>query len=161
MNSKDRVNIAMRLKKPDQVPVFCQLSLGHYMLHSGLDPMDVWFDSLALAEAQVIMQRRYQFDGILVNMPGRPANWRDYIDHIDDKLGEQWIWWKNGHYSKLPNDDNAHYYQADGTRYFPDFSEVDPEKLYYVEPWDICDITYPYDWSFDDGPRPIDDFFPP
>ena len=91
MNSKERVNIAMQLKEPDRVPVFCQLSLGHYMLHSGLDPMEVWFDSQALAEAQVTLQRRYKFDGILVNMPGRPANWRDYIDRIDNKQGEQWV----------------------------------------------------------------------
>jgi uroporphyrinogen decarboxylase len=68
---------------------------------------------------------------------------------------------KNGCYSKLPCDDNAHYYQADRSRYFPDFSEVDPEKLYYVEPWDISDISYPYDWSYDGGPRPIEDFIPP
>jgi len=161
MNSKERVNAAIRLEIPDRVPVFCQLALGHYMLHSGLDPMEVWFDSEALAEAMVLMQRRYQFDGILVNMPGRPRNWRDHIDRIEDKPGEQWIWWRNGNFSKLPHDDNAHYYQADETRYFPTFSEVDPEKLYYVEPWDITDVTYPFDWSFEGAPRPADEFFPP
>ena len=161
MNSKERVNAAMRLEVPDCVPVFCQLAMGHYMVHSGLDHMEVWFDSEVLAEAMVIMQRRYQFDGILVNSSGRPRDWRDHIDRIEDMPGEQWIWWTNGNFSKLPYDDNAHYYQADETRYFPSFDEVDPEKLYYVEPWDITDVTYPFDWSFDGEPRPFDDFFPP
>ena len=161
MTSKERVNAAMRLQKPDRVPVFCQLAAGHYMLNSGLNHMDVWFDSEAWAEAQVRLQRRYQFDGILVNMPGRASNWSEQIDRIEDMPGEQWIWWKNGNFSKLPYDDNAHYYQADESRNFPTFDEVDPEKLFYIEPWDVTDITYPYTWMFEDEPRPFSDFFPP
>lgn len=160
MNGKQRVGAAMRLQEPDRVPVFCQLSAGHYMLHSGLPAVDVWFDSETWAEAQVRMQRRYGFDGILVNMPGRPRDWRDFIDRIEEKPGEQWVWWKNGDYSKVPHDDNAHYYQADGSRFFPSFEDVDPEKLHYAEPWDINDITYPSTWGFEQEPRPLDEFFP-
>jgi uroporphyrinogen-III decarboxylase len=49
---------------------------------------------------------------------------------------------------------------ADGTRFFPDFSGVDPEQLFYVEPWDLTDITYPFTWGFEKEPRPIGAFFP-
>ena len=160
MNSKQRVRAAMELKEPDRVPVFCQLSAGHYMLHSGLPAIQVWFDPETWAEAQVRLQRRYGFDGILVNMPGRPGNWESYIDRIEEGAGEQLVWWKNGSFSKVPHDDNAHYYQADGSRFFPTFEEVDPELLYYAEPWDISDITYPYTWGFDNEPRPVESFFP-
>ena len=160
MNSKQRVRAAMELQEPDQVPVFCQLSAGHYMLHSGLPAIDVWFDPETWAEAQVRLQQRYGFDGILVNLPGRPSSWDTFIDRVDEGAGEQLVWWKNGNFSKVPHDDNAHYYQADGSRYFPTFEEVDPGKLYYAEPWDISDITYPYTWGFEDEPRPFEDFFP-
>ena len=61
----------MRLGTPDRVPVMCQLSLGHYFLHSGLDAIDIWHDTDAFAEALVRLQERYGFDGILVNLPGR------------------------------------------------------------------------------------------
>ena len=45
MNSRERVASAMRHEIPDRVPVMCQLALGHYFLHSGHAPADIWFDS--------------------------------------------------------------------------------------------------------------------
>ncbi|MEJ2617629.1 MAG: uroporphyrinogen decarboxylase family protein, partial [Ignavibacteriaceae bacterium] len=42
----------------------------------------------------------------------------------------------------------------------PSFEEINPEELFYVEPWDITDITYPYTWAFEKEPRPFNDFFP-
>jgi uroporphyrinogen-III decarboxylase len=48
----------------------------------------------------------------------------------------------------------------DGSRYFPTIDDVAPEELWYVEPWDLTGITYPYTWGFEAGPRPFDDFFP-
>lgn len=147
MTSKERVATAMKLGVPDRVPIFCQLAAGHYFLHGGVDPMDIWFSSDGLAQAMAHLQRRYQFDGILVNLHGRAPNWRHNVDRIEDKPGEKWVCWKNGNFTKFPPDDNPHYYTADGTRYFPTFEEVDPESLFYVEPWDTTDITYPYTWG--------------
>ena len=43
MTGRERVAIAMRLGEPDRVPVMCQLAIGHYFLHSGLDPIDIWY----------------------------------------------------------------------------------------------------------------------
>ena len=74
MNSKERMAAAMALQEPDRVPVMCQLPLGHYFLNCGFTAHEIWFDSDAFATALVMLQRRYRFDGILVNVPGRPAD---------------------------------------------------------------------------------------
>jgi hypothetical protein len=160
MTSKERLKLAMELRLPDRVPVMCQLALGHYFLHSGVDPLAIWYTSEGFAEALLRLQQRYRFDGILVNLPGRDPEYEKHIQKIERRQRETVIWWQNGNYTLFPDDDNPHYYMADGSRYFPTFEEIDPEDLYYVEPWDLTDITYPYTWGFEPEPRPFDDFFP-
>jgi len=162
MTSKERVAAATRLEEPDRVPVFCQLAIGHYFLNSDDSPADLWFETEPFANALVHLQKRYQFDAILVNLPGRDPDYAKHIDHVEvkDDVRETWIHWKNGAYTKIPWDDNPHYYLGDGERYFPTFDEVDPDNLCYVEPWDLTDITYPYTWGFEKEARPFDDFFP-
>ncbi len=160
MTSKERMQKAMALQTPDRVPVMCQLALGHYFLHAGLKPMDIWFTSEGFAEALVKLQKRYNFDGILVNLPGREPDYEKHLDKIEREEGENIIRWKNGNYTVFPDDDNPHYYMADGSRYFPTFAELKPEELYYIEPWDLTDITYPYTWAFESEPRTFDDYFP-
>ena len=139
----------MQLGIPDRVPVMCQLSIGHYFLHSGVMPLDIWFTTEGFAQALVNLQQRYQFDGILVNLHGRAPDWEKHVDRIVERPGETFVWWKNGCYSKVPHNDNPHYYQADGTRYFPTFEELDPEKLFYIDPWDLTDISWPYTWGLE------------
>ncbi|MCK6561817.1 hypothetical protein HUU39_22835, partial [candidate division KSB1 bacterium] len=160
MTSKQRMQRAMALHVPDRVPVMCQLALGHYFLHAGLEPLDIWYTSEGFAEALIRLQQRYGFDGILVNLPGRDPNYENFLDKIEAGSRERRLRWHNGNYTIFPVDDNPHYYQADGTRYFPTFAEIDPEQLCYVDPWDLTDITYPYTWGFESEPRPSDDFFP-
>ncbi|MDH5644156.1 MAG: uroporphyrinogen decarboxylase family protein [Gemmatimonadota bacterium] len=160
MTGKERVNIAMRLGEPDRVPVFCQLSIGHYFLNASADPFDIWFRAEVFAEALMELQNRYRFDGILVNLPGRDPAFEQFVEKVDNVGKEQTVRWKNGCFTTIPNDDNPHYFQADGSRYFPTFEEIDPEVLWYVEPWDITEITYPYTWGFDQTARPDSDFFP-
>ncbi|MBM4168145.1 MAG: hypothetical protein FJ215_03175 [Ignavibacteria bacterium] len=160
MTSRERMATAMRLGIPDRVPVMCQLSLGHYFLHAGLKPMDIWYTSEGFAEALVTLQKRYRFDGILVNLPGREPDYEDFIESIERGDRESIIRWKNGDYTLFPDDDNPHYFQSDGTRYFPAFGEIDPEQLYYVEPWDVADISYPHMWGLREEGRAFHDFFP-
>jgi MtaA/CmuA family methyltransferase len=160
LSPKERVRIAMHLGSPDRVPVMCQLSLGHYFLYSGVKPMDIWYTSEGFAEALIRLRDRYDFDGILVGLPGRDRDYERHIERIEQRDNETVIHWKTGGYTVLPSDDNPHYYQGNGERYFPRFEAVKPEELYYVEPWDLTDITYPYTWAFESGPRPFDDFFP-
>ena len=161
MTSKQRMAAAMNLGTPDRIPVMSQLSLGHYFLRSGLKPLDVWYRSDAFAEALIRMSQRYRFDGILVNLPGRYPDYEKHVNNLERGDGETIVRWKNGNYTVLPDDDNAHYYLGDGTRFFPTFEEIDPDVLYYIEPWDITGISYPYTWDFETEPRPFDDYFPP
>ena len=162
MNSRERMDIAMQLGIPDRVPVMCQLALGHYFLHAGLDFVDVWHDTHAFAEALVRLQRRYEFDGILVNLPGRDPNWRSSIARVETRGNARIIRWKNGSYTEAPANDNPHVYQPDGTRHFPTFDEIDPDQLFYVEPHDLSGLSYARVWGFD-GERtdPSLPFFPP
>jgi hypothetical protein len=160
MTPRERMNNAMRMINTDRIPVMCQLSLGHYFLYSGIDPMDIWFTSEGFAEAVIRLREKYSFDGVLINLPGREPDYKKYINHIEKNSEGKIIYWHNGNYTTLPNDDNPHYYQKDGSRYFPAFEEITPDKLFYVEPWDLTDITYPYTWGFEKEPRPFNDFFP-
>ncbi len=104
MNSRERMAAAMRfgLTPPDRVPVMCQLALGHYFLNTNIPAIDIWHDSAAFAEALVMLQRRYGFDGILVNLPGRDPNWREAIESIEGNR----IRWKEGATTIVPADDN-------------------------------------------------------
>lgn len=160
MTSRQRLQQAMALQTPDRVPVMSQLAVGHYFLHAGVSPQELWYTSEGFAAALINLQQRYQFDGILINLPGRDPNYENFIQKIEANEREQVIRWKNGNGTVLPRDDNPHYYQADGTRYFPTFDEIKPEALYYIEPWDLTDITYPFTWGFENEPRPFDDYFP-
>jgi hypothetical protein len=159
MMPKQRMQQAMLLQAPDRVPVMCQLALGHYFLRAPVKPMEIWYTSEGFAEALIALQQRYIFDGILVNLPGRDPNFEKFIQKVEPGEGESRIHWKNGNCTVFPSDDNPHYYMADGTRYFPAFQEIKPEELFYVEPWDLTDITYPYTWGFETEPRPFTDFF--
>ncbi|OGU42754.1 MAG: hypothetical protein A2058_01750 [Ignavibacteria bacterium GWA2_36_19] len=160
MTSKERISKAMQLGIPDRVPLMCQLSIGHYFQNSKLDPMDIWFESEGFAEALIELQQRYNFDGVLINLPGRPPDYKNYIKKIERSENETKVIWKNDCYTVIPSDDNPHFYQPDGSRRFPMFEEIDPEKLFYIEPWDITEIKYPYKWFFETEPRNFNDFFP-
>lgn len=125
MNSKQRMRLAMGMKKADRVPVMCQLSLGHYFLHSGFDPVHIWFDSHTFAQALVDRQKAYSFDGILVNLCGRPNNWQEYIE---SRNGNEIIW-KSGHKTVVPADDNAQSYNKDSTSLErASFGQFDPNN---------------------------------
>jgi len=116
MHSKERVSAAMSHREPDRVPVMCQLALGHYFLHCGARPADIWFDSDAFAAALVELQRRYGFDGILVNIPGRPPDWRREIKSRQ-KIGDrEHLYWKSGFETVVPPDDNPQTLGPGGTR---------------------------------------------
>jgi len=160
MTSKERISKAMQLGIPDRVPLMCQLSIGHYFQNSKLNPMDIWFESEGYAEALIEMQRRYNFDGVLINLPGRTPDYKNQIKKIERSENETKVIWKNDCFTVIPSDDNPHFYQPDGTRRFPTFEEIDPEKLFYIEPWDITEIKYPYRWFFETDPRNFNDFFP-
>lgn len=124
----------MRREKADRVPVFCQLALGHYFLNGGLPAHRVWFTSDGFAEALVKLARRYRFDGLLINLPGRPPDLLDQVRRVEKLADAERIHWKNGETSLVPDDDNPRHYSADGgpTRR-ADFATLDPDKLEGIE----------------------------
>ncbi len=134
MNGRERMGLAMRLGKPDRVPVMCQLALGHYFLHAGLPPHRVWFTSEGFAEALVKLQGRYQFDGILINLPGRPAELLAELALVETSATGERLTWRNGDTTLVPSDDSPHHFPVRGGA-LPraDFNQIDPDRL---EAWD-------------------------
>lgn len=108
MTSRERMIAAMSHGSPDRVPVMCQLSLGHYFINSGFRPSRIWFDSDTFARALTEMQKRYRFDGVLINLPGRPADWQKYLASEEDEKDHEKLVWKSGLETYVPGDDNAH-----------------------------------------------------
>jgi len=115
MNSKQRMAAAMDHKKPDRVPVMCQLALGHYFLNCDYSPSEIWFDTETFAKALVELQQRYKFDGILVNIPGRPPDWKSKLKSYK-KIGDtEQLYWKSGLETIFPPDDNPQTYRPGQT----------------------------------------------
>ncbi|HPA44996.1 MAG TPA: uroporphyrinogen decarboxylase family protein [bacterium] len=160
MTGKERMKIAMERRKPDRVPLMCQLAVGHYFLHTDHDPVEIWHDGDIFVKALVELADRYHFDGILVNLPGRPLDWRDWIDRREERADSWRVFWKAGGYTDIPKDDNAHYFPPENEPAIPPVAEVDPALCWYAEPHDITGMKYPYRWGFDTEIRPPGDFFP-
>ncbi len=135
MNSRERMDLAMHHQQPDRVPVMCQLACGHYFLYSGIQPEEIWFTSEGFAEALVRMQRRYRFDGILINIPGRPAGWLERnVSKVRRDDDGQWLTLKSEDRVFIPNDDNAQFYPASETEaYRADFESIDPDDLGVID----------------------------
>lgn len=136
-------------RPPDRVPVMCQLALGHYFLHAGADPIAIWHDSEAFAAALVTMQRRYGFDGILVNLPGRDPEWRRMVLLIEERNGRRVIRWVNGRSTVVMADDNPRVVlDSTGRRCTPACAAIDPDRLFYVDPHDLTGVAYPSEAAF-------------
>ncbi len=118
----------MRHEEPDRVPVMCQLSIGHYNLNGGYKPHEIWYEPEAFADATVKLARRYAFDGVLVVLPGRPANYLDNAVSLKEQDDGQWLTWRNGDRTFLPWDDMPHHYPADtGKPTRASFDTFDPD----------------------------------
>jgi uroporphyrinogen-III decarboxylase len=150
MNSRERVAAAMNHNEPDRVPVMCQLALGHYFLNCDYNPSDIWFDSETFATALVELQQRYRFDGILVNLPGRPNNWKDYLRSYKQAGNEEHLTWKNGLETVVPFNDNPQsYHPGQAKLERADYLSVDvsnPETYrlsgYVWNTWHAPDLWY-------------------
>ncbi len=145
MTGKERVARAMRREKADRVPVFCQLSLGHYMIHSGTAAHRIWLSPEDFTDALVERALRYRFDGVLVNLPGRPRDWETMVASIEGNGTETRVHWRGGGMTLCPDADNAHYFGPVGR---PSLDEVDPSSLYYIEPHCITEVTHPFSFDF-------------
>ncbi len=140
MNSRERMARAMRHQPVDRVPVMCQLALGHYFLNVDLPPHRIWFTSEGFAHALVTLQKRYRFDGILINIPGRPENILDDIIALEQTDDGERLTWRNGDVVFVPWDDNPLLYPARSPER-ADFETIDPDHL------DSVDDLPGYTWN--------------
>ena len=146
MTSRERVGAAMRPREnrpTDRVPVMCQLALGHYFLHARGGPVEIWYDGDTFADALVLLARRYEFDGILVNLPARDPQWRSAIVLEEQRGRERILHWSNGAWVTLvPPDDNPHVVDArTGRPLLARFDDVPVDSLWYVEPHDVPGVV--------------------
>jgi len=161
MTGKSRIAAAMRHQPVDRVPVMCQLSLGHYFVNLDTPAMEIWHSTEGFGRALLVSQKRYGFDGILINLPGRDPDWQSHVRRVDSRDGGKVIHWSNGWYTVCPADDNPHNFRENGKEFHASFEEVVPESLFYVEPHDLGGLKYPHAWGLSPDRPPRDDFFPP
>jgi hypothetical protein len=134
MNGRERIALSIRHQEPDRVPVMCQLALGHYLLNTSIPPHELWYTSEGFAEALLTLQQRYRFDGILVNVPGRPANFLNGVTRLEKTTEGEWLTWRNGDRTFLPWDDMAHHYPADASRPArANFETFDPDHMENID----------------------------
>lgn len=123
---------AMALREPDRVPLMCQLSIGHLLLTTGISPVDLWFTAEGCASAWIEAQRRYRFDGILLNLCGPPRDILPLAERIEtDADGNAVIHWKAGafpHVQTVCPPDDLPYNVFPGGEPHSDFSSFDPER---------------------------------
>jgi hypothetical protein len=155
MNGRQRMTLAMQHQIPDRVPVMCQLALGHYFLNIQRPPHEIWFTSEGFAEVLVELQRRYRFDGILINIPGRPEGLLDEVKSVKDTADGEELTWANGDLTLIPWDDNAQHYHAGGSMARrADFDTIDPDHLDFID--DLAGYiwnTYHVPWITDKPDR--------
>ncbi len=143
MTGRERIALTMRRREPDRVPVMCQLSIGHYNLNAGYKPHEIWYETEAFADASVRLARRYAFDGILVVLPGRPADYLDRVVSIRAADDGEWLTWRNGDRTFMPWDDMPHHYPADAAKPArADFACFDPDRGF-----DSVDEYLGYTWN--------------
>ena len=130
MNGKQRIAMAMRKEIPDRVPLMCQLATGHYFVNMRhrWKPHEIWFTSEAFAESLVAMAKRYQFDGILINIPGRHPRILDTIAKVEETREGEWLTYKNGWHVLIPWDDNGQFeHKNSDTVRYPEYAQFDPD----------------------------------
>jgi hypothetical protein len=134
MNGRERIAVTMNHQEPDHVPVMCQLAFGHYLLNTGITPHELWYSSAAMAEALVMLQRRYRFDGILVNSPGRPRDILSGVSSIDKGREGEMVHWHDGSRTFMPWNDMPHFYPADESkRLRANMDTIDPNHLENID----------------------------
>jgi uroporphyrinogen decarboxylase len=83
-----------------------------------------------MAEALVLLQRRYCFDGILVNCPGRLEDYLREVVSIEKDTDGEWLTWRSGDKTFMPWDDLPHFYPADHSKpQRANFETLDPDRL--------------------------------
>jgi uroporphyrinogen-III decarboxylase len=82
--SKERVNAAMNLQRPDRIPLMCQFSIGSMMTQMETNPVEFWYDKNVFADGLISLCRMFRFDGILVSLHGHSNIWKKDLLSCED-----------------------------------------------------------------------------
>lgn len=89
LTSRQRIQTAMNLQKPDRVPLMCQFSIGSMMMQLKPDPVEFWYNEDTFADGLVSLCRQFRFDGILVSLHGHSDAWKkDLIEREEIEPGK-------------------------------------------------------------------------
>ncbi len=103
---------AMRLEKPDRVPLMCQPSWGFVLKQiPGLDPVALWHNTDGeYSRAFCELSERFHFDGVLIPAVGLAPLDKGLVSHWDPANAE-------GPVAKFGNGDSCTYCRDDLPRY--------------------------------------------
>ena len=128
LTSREMVLKAMRLEDPGQIPVFCQLAIGHTLLNSDVGPVEYNFTNDGYARGLLQVRELYDFDGILLHKPGRDAGVRERTrveSHPDGPL----LVFEDGGKILCTNNDDPKFWPPKGWL-FPGFARADnPDSI--------------------------------
>lgn len=130
MNGAERMAMAMKLEKPDRVPLMCQPSWGFVLKQlPWLDPVDLWHNRQgAYAEALCKISERFHFDGILIPAVGLAPLDKKSVESFDADFEDGPVaYFKNGDSCIYCNNDLPRYQHKNA----PEVSieKLDPEKV--------------------------------
>ena len=157
MTSRERIVAAMERRQPDRVPLMCQLSIGHYLLQCGVSGANYWLHNETIIDCFVALAERYGFDGILINLPGRPPNADDFVDRIEQTPEGEVIHWKRSGRCLCHPDDLPHEVETPRLA----LEEIDPDQVFYEDPHTLGGLKYPFYYDLEPLSGSGDDFFPP
>jgi uroporphyrinogen-III decarboxylase len=110
VTGKERIRLAMQLKEPDRVPVMCQMSVGYILLNTKLSPVDWMFTNEKHVEALIELAEKYDFDGVLLLVPGQDPYLRDAVLRVSEDEEEMIVHWKDGGMTVCPWGDSGRDY---------------------------------------------------
>ncbi len=130
MRQADRVRLAMKLERPDRVPLMCQPSWGFVLKQvQGLDPVALWHNEDGIyAESFAWISERFRFDGVLIPAVGLSPLDTKRLARVDTACRE-------GPLVEFDNGDRCIYCRDDLPRYEhavpPEttIGEMDPESV--------------------------------
>jgi len=129
---KELVELAMAQKRPERIPVMCQMANGHTIINTGVHPIEYFMDNELWAECLLRMRALYDFDGILCHKPGRVPNLTELVADTDYDAEVPTLFLKDGSRIECTRDDDAYYKPAENFCY---------PKL------DRLDLEHPLDWA--------------
>jgi hypothetical protein len=130
MNGTERMAKAMKLEKPDRVPLMCQPSWGFVLKQlPWLNPVDLWHNrERAYAEAFCKISRRFHFDGVLIPGVGLAPLDEDKVKSIGSGHEDgPVVHFKNGDSCVYCHDDLPRYQHAVPPEVTID--DLDPDKV--------------------------------